>query len=77
MPSDDGNWTEAVRPDPISTVVHELVVPPVAWYEMQRKQMETATDIVRMLQLCVQGDEMDALALDHCTFLFPAYLQNV
>lgn len=39
--------------------------------------METATDIVRKLQLCVRDDEMDALALDHYTFLFPALLHNL
>lgn len=67
----------AVRLDPISIVVHEPVAPLVTLYEKRRKPMETAMDIVRMLQLCVPDDEMDALALDHYTFLFPAYLHNV
>ncbi len=67
----------AVQPDPISIVAHEPAVQPVMLCGTQQKPMETAMDIVRMLQLCVRDDEMDALALDHYTFLFPAYLHNM
>lgn len=77
MPTDDGNSMAAVRLDPISISVREPAAPPVTLYEKRRKPMEIAKDIDRMLQLCVPDDEMDALALDHYTFLFPAYLHNV